>query len=78
MPWHCNDEAEYLAEVVKVKDWFAQVLPGTRRNVGIACEREGEPAAPNPVGAPHPCVTPAILQLFQRCEDKIYLQGCTN
>jgi hypothetical protein len=78
MPWLYNDEAEYLAEVVKVKHWFMQVLPGTRRNVGIARETEGEAATPNPAGGPHPCATPAILEIFQRCEEKTFLQGCFN
>ena len=77
LPWLYKDGAEYVAEMRRVRDWFVQVLPGTRRQVGIV--REGvEENATQKIGAPHPCVTAAVLEIFQRCEQEVYIRGCMN
>ena len=75
LPWMYASSGEYVAEMLKVKDWFVKVLPGNRCRVGILRER-GEDA--DEVGAAFPCVTPSVLDIFQRCEDEVYLRGCMN
>jgi hypothetical protein len=75
LPWLYDNSTEYIAEMRKVKEWFVKVLPGTRRHLGIEREKEGEATE---VGAPHPCVTSAVLHIFQRCEQQVYIQGCFN
>lgn len=77
LPWLYKGATEYVAEMRRVREWFAQVLPGTRRQIGIVREREDENATEK-VGAPHPCVTAAVLEIFQRCEQEVYIQGCMN
>ena len=71
LPWMYPSSGEYVAEMLKVKDWFVKVLPGHCCPVGIAREK-GEDT--DEIGAALPCVK---LNLFCTCSSGARMM-CTS
>ena len=67
-----------LTRCKKSRSGFSRFCPGPDAISGFLAKRMGALEAAEAIGSPHPCVTNGVAQIFNRCQDKEYIQGCFN
>ena len=77
-PWKLPDHRTYMEKTQRRLDWFANVVPGKKRRLGILRPVADVQCADDENCGEGCVVTPAVRDHARRCQREIYWRGCEN